>query len=385
MRFYGDGRFELHFVSHGPGCDDLSIYRPFWRIDLDLDGPDDDEVWLWEENQWVEVETEGETFPFVNDLSPDGKKVATFDGDLHYRWSMARTDPLGLDEGRMFFLAKNELEGEGPIMTGPGDTYIPPRQFINGDRVSGEDVVLWFVPLLTTKKSEPYWCMPDPEPAFTPCTAILSAVPGGELQQPTAEELAESAATNASATPIPSATPPATPMPAAVPPTPRPIEGGDAETIILNAGCGSCHAVGTLGEGHKVGPDLSYIGLTAGSRVPEMTAADYIRQSILEPDAYLAPECPNGECLPNIMPQDYARRLSEQQVDAVVGFLLDQQGPAPTPGAIGGNGEEEEATRPVPLSKVVPLPTALLTPRIIAQILLVSVVLVISLFLLLRK
>jgi hypothetical protein len=226
--------------------------------------------------------------------------------------------------------------------------------------------------------------MPDPEPAFSPCTAILSAVPGDELQQPTAEELAESAATNAAATPIPSSTPPATPLPTAVPPTPRPIEGGDAETIILNAGCGSCHAVGTLGEGRKVGPDLSTIGLTADSRVPEMTAAEYIRQSILEPNAYLAPECPNGECLPNIMPQDYERRLSEQQVDTVVGFLLDQQGPAPTPEALGGN-EEEATTRPTPLSKGVPLPSTLLTPRIVAQILLVSVVMVISLFLLLRK
>lgn len=385
MRFYADGRFELRFVSHGPGCDELSVYRPFWRIDLDLDGAEGDEVWLWEENQWVEVATEGETFPFVNDLSPDGKKVATFDGDLHYRWSMERTDPLGLDEGHMFFLAGNDQEGEGPIMTGPGDTYIPPRQYINGDDVSGEDVVLWFVPLLTTKKSEPYWCMPDPEPAFSPCTAILSAVPGGELQQPTAEELAESAATNAAATPMASAIPPATPMPAAVPPTPRPIEGGDAETIILNAGCGSCHAVGSLGEGRKVGPDLSFIGLTADSRVPEMAAADYIRQSILEPNAYLAPACPNGECLPNIMPQDYVRRLTEPQIDAVVGFLLDQQGLAPTPDAIGEGREEDAATRPTPLSKAVPLPTAILTPRIIAQILLVSVVIVISLFLLLRK
>lgn len=386
LRFYADGRFELRFVSHGPGCDDLSIYRPFWRIDLDLDGADGDEVWLWEENQWVEVESEGETFPFVNDLSPDGAKLATFDGDLHYRWSLERTDPLGLDEAYLFMLAENPMEGEGPIMTGPGDTYIPPRQYINDEAVSGEDIVLWYVPLLTTKKSEPYWCMPDPEPAFTPCTAILHAVPGGELQQPTAEELAESAATNAAATPIPSSTPPATPLPTTIPPTPRPIEGGDAETIILNAGCGSCHAIGSLGEGHKVGPDLSYIGLTAESRVPGIVAADYIRQSILDPNAYLAPECPNGDCLPNIMPRDYNARLTEQQVDAVVGFLLDQQGPAPSPDTIGENGEESVATRPAPLSKVVPLPTArLLTPRLIAQILLVSLVLVISLFLLLRK
>jgi hypothetical protein len=384
MRFYADGRFELRFVSHGPGCDDLSIYRPFWRIDLDLDGPDGDEVWLWEENQWLEVETEGETFPFVDDVSPDGEKVATFDGNLHYRWAMEHTDPLGQDQAYLFMLAKNENEGDGPILTGPGDTFIPPRQFINGEDLSGEDIVLWFVPLLTTKKSEPLWCMPDPEPDFSPCHAVLRAVPGGELQQPTAEELAEAEATGAAA-PTAAATPATTPLPTTVPATPRPIEGEDAETIIQNAGCGSCHAIGALGEGHKVGPDLSFIGLTADSRVPDMTAADYIRQSILDPNAYLAPQCPNSECLPNIMPQDYARRLANRQVDTVVGFLLDQQGVSPTPETVGEDAAEATPGRPSPLAKAVPLPIQTLTPRMAAQILLVSAVLVISLYLLLRK
>ena len=84
--------------------------------------------------------------------------------------------------------------------------------------------------------------------------------------------------------------------------TPRPIGGTTPEEIILNAGCGSCHKIGAIGEAHKVGPDLTYIGLTAAERVPDMSAEAYIRQSILEPNAYLAPECPNTSCLPGIMP-----------------------------------------------------------------------------------
>jgi hypothetical protein len=116
-----------------------------------------------------------------------------------------------------------------------------------------------------------------------------------------------------------------------------------------------------------------------------MTAADYIRQSILEPNAYLAPQCPNSECLPNIMPQDYARRLTNQQIDTVVGFLLDQQGPPPAPETIGDDSAEATPARPAPLPKAAPLPIQTLTPRIAAQILLVGVVLAISLYLLLRK
>ncbi len=42
IQFYEDGHLEFRFVSYGPGCDDLSVYRPFWRIDLDLDGPEND-------------------------------------------------------------------------------------------------------------------------------------------------------------------------------------------------------------------------------------------------------------------------------------------------------------------------------------------------------
>jgi hypothetical protein len=48
LQFYADGRFQPRFVSHGPGCDDLSVYRPFWRIDVDLDGGPGDQVWLFD-------------------------------------------------------------------------------------------------------------------------------------------------------------------------------------------------------------------------------------------------------------------------------------------------------------------------------------------------
>jgi mono/diheme cytochrome c family protein len=316
IRFYEDGRIEFRFVSHGPGCDDLSIYRPFWRIDVDLDGPDNDSVWLWEEASWNEASTEFETYPVVEDLSPDGYKLATFDDDIHYRWFMERTDPLGLDEGYLFLLQFNENEGEGPITTGPGDTFIPPRQWIDGDSLSGENIVLWHVPLLNQKRGGPYWCMPDPEPAYSPCAAILHAQPGEELKQPTSEELA-----TLEPTPEPalSPTPTSTPAPTA---TPRPLEGTAAEEILLSAGCSSCHQIGNIGEAHKVGPDLSGIGLLAGEVLQGMSLEEYIRQAIVDPNAVVATNCPNGPCLPNIMPRDYEMRLDSQQIETLVTYLL---------------------------------------------------------------
>lgn len=384
MRFYADGRFQPRFISHGPGCDDLSVYRPFWRIDVDLDGGPGDQVWLFEDTQWVEQTVEFETHPVVEGLSPEGHKLAIFDGDVHYRWFMERTDPLGLDEAYFFLLQDKPLEGEEPIVTGPGDTFIPPRQWIDGDALSGEDVVLWWVPLLHTKKGGPWWCMPDPEPDFSPCEAILHAEPAGELRQPTAEELA---ALQAAPTPTsPADTPTAAPTP-----TPRPIEGSDPQTIILNAGCGACHKIGAIGEAHKVGPDLTAIGLTAGGRVPGMTAEEYIRQSVLEPNAYLAPACPNGPCLPSIMPRDYATRLSVAQQDTLVAFLLAQQGEEPTPAAVGAGtpaaGTPASGATPLPkpavVAKVAP-PSNRISSLTAVQIGLALVVLVVSAYALFR-
>ncbi len=318
IRFYADGSFEPRFVSHGPGCDDLSIYRPFWRIDMELDGTEDDHVWLWQDRQWTEVTIEQELFPFVDNLGPDGFKLATGGNTLLYRWTMLGTDPLGLDEARFFILKKNELEGEEPLAPGPGDTFQPPRQWLNEEPVSGEDLVFWYVPLLKTKKTEPIWCLPDPEPGINQCEAILRIELTDALTQPTAEELSTMEATP---------TPPAMETAVAAPtPTPRPVEGNSVEEIILNSGCGSCHAIGHLGEGRKVGPDLSAIGYEATGRIPNVSAADYLRQSILEPNYAMAPTCPNGPCLPNIMPQDYSQRLTPAQVELIVNYLLDLDG-----------------------------------------------------------
>ena len=149
--------------------------------------------------------------------------------------------------------------------------------------------------------------------------------------------------------------------------------------VLVNAGCGACHKIGSIGEAHKVGPDLSAIGLTAGGRVPGMTAEAYIRQSILEPNAYLAPACPNGPCLPNIMPRDYATRLSAAQQDTMVEFLLAQQGAEPTPASVG-SGATAAATplpKPAAAAKVVP-PSTRLSSLTVAQIALALVVLVVS-------
>lgn len=317
MRFYSDGSFEPRFISQGPGCDDLSVYRPFWRIDLDGTAENDDHLWEWDGVAWIEVEREGE-FPLFTPLSLEQSRMAVSNGDQFYEWRPIATDPLELDDGLLFALKWNNGEGNDPIPPGSADTFEPPRQWINGEQLANQNIVFWYIPFLKTKKGGIWWCMPEPAPDVTPCEAILRIQPTTELHQPTSEELAE-------LTPTPTATPEPDSSPIPIPTlTPGPIAGDTAEEIIHSAGCGSCHLIGDLGESRKVGPDLSNIGVEAGERVTGLSAEEYIRQSILNPNAYLVEECPNAPCLPNVMPDYYDERLSTAQLDLLVEFLLQQ-------------------------------------------------------------
>jgi hypothetical protein len=67
--------------------------------------------------------------------------------------------------------------------------------------------------------------------------------------------------------------------------------------------------------GSEVGPDLSSIGWTGGERVEGQSAEEYIRTSILAPDAYYAPGWGGTFGMPQL-------NLTPAELDAVVAFLL---------------------------------------------------------------
>jgi hypothetical protein len=116
-----------------------------------------------------------------------------------------------------------------------------------------------------------------------------------------------------------------------------------------------------------------------------MSAEAYIRQSILEPNAYLAPECPNTSCLPGIMPQNFHTRLTAEQLDTLVGFLLAQQGPEPTAVTIGSGISATPAPKAVSAAKVAaPSPARLMPPTAIG-ILIILLVAALSAFLLFKN
>ena len=79
--------------------------------------------------------------------------------------------------------------------------------------------------------------------------------------------------------------------------------------------CSNCHS--TSSETVIVGPSLVGIATRGGDRIEGMDAQAYIRDSILNPNAYTVDSFPEG-----IMPLNMKDALSSEDLDAVVAYLL---------------------------------------------------------------
>lgn len=89
--------------------------------------------------------------------------------------------------------------------------------------------------------------------------------------------------------------------------------------VFITAGCNACHALADAGSQAVLGPSLDDIAARAGSTVPGQAADAYIRTSIEKPAEYLAPG------YQDLMPKDYALRLSAQDLDVLVQYLLEMK------------------------------------------------------------
>ncbi|MBN1668983.1 MAG: c-type cytochrome [Anaerolineales bacterium] len=95
-------------------------------------------------------------------------------------------------------------------------------------------------------------------------------------------------------------------------------------------GCGACHVIpGVPGAVGTLGPDLSLMGEKAQQYLDSgeysgtaQTAEAFIRESIVNPDAFLAAECPGGHCQPGQMPATLAGLLLDDELEAIVQYLV---------------------------------------------------------------
>lgn len=89
-----------------------------------------------------------------------------------------------------------------------------------------------------------------------------------------------------------------------------PIAGGNVPI------CADCHSV-EPGVASASGPNLSNIGNRAAITVGGTSASDYLREAVVDPDAYLA-----GGFQEGIHYRDYGTALTGEQLDDLIAYML---------------------------------------------------------------
>jgi cytochrome c oxidase subunit 2 len=85
------------------------------------------------------------------------------------------------------------------------------------------------------------------------------------------------------------------------------------KALFTSLGCGGCHVLADAEATGGVGPNLDNVLADAD--------ADFVRESIVSPDAQIA-----QGFQPGVMPKTYGDQLSEQQLNALVEYLLEAAG-----------------------------------------------------------
>lgn len=101
-------------------------------------------------------------------------------------------------------------------------------------------------------------------------------------------------------------------------PVPRGIDIASGKSTFRDH-CEACHVLDKGVTLHH-GPNFYEIGKVAGTRKPDLTAAEYILESILDPGAFVAPQNWSG------MPKSVAHELSPDAIRNIVAFLSSRGG-----------------------------------------------------------
>jgi cytochrome c oxidase subunit 2 len=89
--------------------------------------------------------------------------------------------------------------------------------------------------------------------------------------------------------------------------------------VFATAGCGGCHTLAKAGTDSQIGPSLD--DLASAADEAGVPVAEFVRQSIVDPDAVIAPDYQ-----PGVMPKDFGQSLTPAELDALVAYLSGEDG-----------------------------------------------------------
>jgi cytochrome c551/c552 len=91
----------------------------------------------------------------------------------------------------------------------------------------------------------------------------------------------------------------------------------NGKEIFQKMGCIGCHQMDAIGSNATVGPDLSHIG--------DRLSHSELYEAIATPNMTISKFCPNGPCVPSIMPASYLSMMKKEELDALLDFLSQQR------------------------------------------------------------
>jgi cytochrome c oxidase subunit II len=91
--------------------------------------------------------------------------------------------------------------------------------------------------------------------------------------------------------------------------------GGNGKAVFAANGCGACHTLTAAGATGTVGPDLDK--LVAEAKAAGRPLESFVRESIVNPNGYIAPGYPKG-----VMPPSFGQSISKADLDALVQYLV---------------------------------------------------------------
>ncbi|MCB9134591.1 MAG: carboxypeptidase regulatory-like domain-containing protein [Anaerolineales bacterium] len=187
IQFFTDGRFRVVSSAYGKGCGTNATYRPVVRMDLAINGDDNDNFAYYDGTQWVDVTTETYRVPYTE--TGHGPHYIDENG---YSWKVYDTDGTGYyieqDVGQ-FLNGRGDNPFLYPVLhhANEGDTDLPvfssgccndnhmqgPHLYLNNENIVNQNIVLWYVPQAVTDAVAPdYYCWTlqgEPNPVTYPC------------------------------------------------------------------------------------------------------------------------------------------------------------------------------------------------------------------------
>jgi mono/diheme cytochrome c family protein len=92
------------------------------------------------------------------------------------------------------------------------------------------------------------------------------------------------------------------------------------KVVFASSGCASCHTFAPANSSGQIGPNLDTAPTTDAKADGNMAVADFIKESITDPSAYIAKGYNDG-----IMPKTFKTSLTRTQLNNLVAFIVSGQ------------------------------------------------------------